>query len=448
MKRISECLYRWMKRKRLIRTEHIRNRLSVLHRGTAKQLNEAVDGYYIHNLSLVLTVLMLVIAGSIGIWLYECFAAKQGIHIVRNDYGEEETTYSVYYQTEDKTYQELPLLIEPVRYPEEILKQKFEDGFAFLEQAMLGDNPAPDQIQTDLNLPTSIPDSGLRVSWGSSDYELLEENGTVHNDTLTGAVSLSLSLTLSYEDREEIREYGLTICPKHLTPEEQRRRQLQLALDTMLQESAYEKDIYLPSDTQGIRLREHMNQGSKAVLFAIFGIGICGLLWFRKREELDRQLKIRKAEWLREYPYLVNQLLLYLCAGTTVKGALERIRKQYEQKSDTDNSLYQELSVMWNEMNAGVTQEQAYVNFGKRIGLLPYMKLASMLAQQIRKGSSGFVVQLEQEEHAAFEQRKERAKKAGEEAGTKLLFPMIVLMIISMLVVAGPALLNVAIHNG
>ena len=42
----------------------------------------------------------------------------------------------------------------------------------------------------------------------------------------------------------------------------------------------------------------------------------------------------------------------------------------------------------------------------------------------------------------AFEQRKQQARKNGEEVGTRLLFPMILLMIISMIIVAGPAVMN------
>ena len=100
---------------------------------------------------------------------------------------------------------------------------------------------------------------------------------------------------------------------------------------------------------------------------------------------------------------------------------------------------------MQNEMHAGISQGQAYLNMGRRTGLLSYIRLTTLLAQQIQKGSSNLTLQLEQEQHAAFEQRKEQAKKYGEEAGTKLLFPMIILMVISMILVVGPAVLNVTL---
>lgn len=97
---------------------------------------------------------------------------------------------------------------------------------------------------------------------------------------------------------------------------------------------------------------------------------------------------------------------------------------------------------MQNETGSGITQEQAYINLGKRVALLPYMKLTSLLAQQQRKGAGSLALPLEEEEHLAFERRKERARRAGEEAGTRLLLPMILLMVLSMLVVVCPALMN------
>ena len=63
----------------------------------------------------------------------------------------------------------------------------------------------------------------------------------------------------------------------------------------------------------------------------------------------------------------------------------------------------------------------------------------SLLGRQIRTGGHEIRIQLEEEAQSAFTYRKEQAKKAGEEAGTKLLLPMILLMVISMAVILIPA---------
>ena len=46
---------------------------------------------------------------------------------------------------------------------------------------------------------------------------------------------------------------------------------------------------------------------------------------------------------------------------------------------------------------------------------------------------------LEQEEWEAYEQRKTQAKQAGEEAGTKLLLPMGIMLVIVLAILVIPA---------
>ena len=73
----------------------------------------------------------------------------------------------------------------------------------------------------------------------------------------------------------------------------------------------------------------------------------------------------------------------------------------------------------------GVGERKAYENFGNRCALWQYKRLASLLTQNLRKGSSELTELLSKESELAMEQRRNLAKRLGEEAGTKLLLPMI-----------------------
>jgi hypothetical protein len=68
----------------------------------------------------------------------------------------------------------------------------------------------------------------------------------------------------------------------------------------------------------------------------------------------------------------------------------------------------------------------------------------TLLEQNVTKGSKGMVSLLEQEERNAMNERINLAKKRGEEAGTKLLGPMILLLLIVMLMIMIPAFLSFA----
>ena len=168
------------------------------------------------------------------------------------------------------------------------------------------------------------------------------------------------------------------------------------------------------------------------------------------------------------YPELVDKLTLYLGAGITVKNAFERIvqtcskrdfvspgvvktqknkrgiaGKIHESVSgDVEDPLVKEVRYTLNEIRSGVSESDAYCNMGHRINLPVYIKLMSLLAQNIRKGTKDIIVMMAEEEQSALLTKKEMAKKKGEEAGTKLLFPMIVLLGIVMVIVISPAIMN------
>ncbi len=442
MKKTAIVIYHFLKSKGFIRTEEVRKYLLQLHRETTGQIETRVENFFVETIHNVLLVLIVVGVFLIAIWAQSAFERDDGVRIVRSDYGEEEAIQPLLYRNSFHEWQELEITVPAVQYCPEELKSQFEQGFSYLEGVMLGENTDLGNIHLDMELPTSIPDSGLIATWSSEDYELLNDKGVVNNYALTAPQSLRLQLQLSYEDITETREYELTIQPKRWSEQELEAMELQALIQETLGKEPYEKEVYLPGEMNGLILSDTRETNMRIVVLLLLGGGVCLLLWFRQMETLQGRVKRKKQELLREYPGILNQLLLYLEAGTTIKSAFEHLLHHYEKVGKEKESTYQELKYLWNELQSGVPQERAYLNWGKRIGILPYMKLSSLLTQQVRKGTGEITDQLEQEEHAAFERRKELAKKSGEEAGTKLLFPMLLLMLVSMVLVVCPALMN------
>ena len=67
------------------------------------------------------------------------------------------------------------------------------------------------------------------------------------------------------------------------------------------------------------------------------------------------------------------------------------------------------------------------------------------MSQNLRKGTKGLTELLKLESIQAFEERKAQAKRLGEEAGTKLLLPMFLMLAVVLVIVIVPALLRVKI---
>ena len=87
-------------------------------------------------------------------------------------------------------------------------------------------------------------------------------------------------------------------------------------------------------------------------------------------------------------------------------------------------------------------EETAYENFGRRCGLPTYIKLGSLLAQNLRKGSSGLTALLEKEAFLSLQQHRTAARKMGERASMRMLFPMLLMFVDVMLIMMVPAMLS------
>lgn len=85
----------------------------------------------------------------------------------------------------------------------------------------------------------------------------------------------------------------------------------------------------------------------------------------------------------------------------------------------------------------GVPEGAAYENFGKRTGVREYVRLSTFLTQNLKKGSSTLLQQLKEESVQAEELRIQNARKLSEEATTKLLLPMVMLLVVVMVMIHG-----------
>lgn len=93
-------------------------------------------------------------------------------------------------------------------------------------------------------------------------------------------------------------------------------------------------------------------------------------------------------------------------------------------------------------IKAGISEYEAYEEFGHRCGTREYLKLASLLQTNLKRGTKRLRELLYQESYDAFEQRKNLAKQKGEEATTRLLIPMIMMLLVVMVIIMFPAVMS------
>jgi len=170
------------------------------------------------------------------------------------------------------------------------------------------------------------------------------------------------------------------------------------------------------------------------------------LLELEKKEKKKTAQKERNIQLQLEYPEIVSKMAVLMGSGMTVEQAWNRITARYldERKNNDKNIMpaYEEMLVTEREISDGVTGRKAYAGFAERVKLPCYQKLVRIILQSIHKGSKGVCEMLEKESEDAFDERRLLALKLGEEAGTKMLMPMMIMMAIVIAIVIAPAIID------
>ena len=366
---------------------------------------------------------------------------QEGGILSRKSYGQGNTEVFLTAQIEGEGEKTIHYTVEEQKYRPEEIMALFKEASAQLPEVILGENNSLEHITKDLDLVSAIEGYPFKISWESSSYRILHTDGTICNEELEGAETVTLKAYFRYEDSEFEEIFPVQIYPAVYTEEEMLMRDIQEALEVQSQKSRTETVMVLPQKVgeKEIIWREVM-QDSSGYFFLLMCIAAV-LVYFSKKKEVEENLEKRNRELLLDYPEIVSKLTLYMGAGMTIRNAFQKMGEDYKKQKASNGKryVYEEILLLCHELQSGISETEAYEHLGRRCRLQPYMKLSALLSQNLRKGSNDLLLMLRQETAAAFEHRKNAAKKAGEEAGTKLLLPMIMMLCIVMVLIMVPA---------
>ena len=242
---------------------------------------------------------------------------------------------------------------------------------------------------------------------------------------------------------KELEEQETPKQDKKLTRKEQAKKDLAEAVSRYNEQQNDPDYYYLPDTLNGKKVEwEVPADNSGMLLTGLFLIAAMVILVMKGREE-QVQLQKRYEELLMDYPGLIMKFTLLVQAGMTVRKAFQKISLDYSRKKKRKSRpAYDEIRVICYEMESGVSESEAYRRFGERCGQAKYKTFATLLIQNLQKGSRQMADMLERESMEAWEERKRKARVLGEAAATKLLIPMIMMLMVVMAIVMIPAFLS------
>lgn len=370
-----------------------------------------------------------------------------GAKIKRNEAGEgayqEELDVSVGNLIEGYSY--------PIEIPERALTSEEEQACLKaaeheIEHEFAGDNVSVNCIRGKVVIRETYQEGRVYAEWHFDPYDVIDGEGKIRSNEVTEQGKLvEASVSLSCGD--SMSEYCFQFCvyPDILTEQEKIFRVLSEFLEGE-KEKKGEEYLRLPEEIMGYSVswaKKGERLPEKMLLLGVIAAVLIPLS--EHKREQDRQKK-REQQLLLEYPAMVSKLSLLLGSGMTLNHAWNKIVSSYIKKREKDHGAvlpaYEEMMITMYEIESGVGEERAYTGFGERCGLQRYRKLGNILVQNLKKGNRGMIELLEAEAENAFEERKNLARKYGEEAGTKLLFPMMIMLIMIMMLLIIPAFLS------
>ena len=401
--------------------------------------------YREHRKSILAAVIFTVLA--VGMLAAQRWGNDSPAEVSRGEEGGTTERRIFYYETEDGKEEQLQLDVYPLERSETEIGQLLAQAVEEWEAVFLGENESVNAVRQDLNLPEQFCEGLVQAAYQSSDYEILQDTGQVQTDSVEADGKLvELQAEFSYADHTRTETRMLKILPPKKGSQEWMQQQILQKAGESEKKDRTKTMFRLPETVgdQKILWKAEKNRDWCWILL-LGGVTVCCLEW-QKKDQIRREEKRRKDALMREYPQMVEQLSLLIGAGLTIRRAWERMvamdQMMRKHSGYESRRFMEEMKDTCLEIQKGVSEKQAYEHFGQRTGLQPYRRLAAMLNRNLEKGTRDICAMLTEEAREAWEVRKYQAKKAGEEAGMKLLFPMLFLFVLILVILLFPAVQN------
>lgn len=172
--------------------------------------------------------------------------------------------------------------------------------------------------------------------------------------------------------------------------------------------------------------------------FHVYVTFLFGIFVFLDDAKLVSKVKKRRLEIQLEFPDFVNKLTLLLNAGLTMSKAWEKISADNRKQG----ALYIEVEKTVSQIKTGISESEAFGEFAKRLKTPEISRLMSSIIQNTKRGGNDLVLSLKLQSNECWEMRKNAVKRLGEEASTRLLFPMMIMFFAIIIIVVTPALIS------
>ena len=330
--------------------------------------------------------------------------------------------------------EDFSLEVNPKEYTDSEFEKECEQAKSYIDSCILGNNTAADKVMGDLTFPEKDESGNLKIVWSTSEPDVISTVGTVSNRFLKEPVEVTVTADIKDDNHTDTYTKDVVVVKDDSLTSSEKAKVSILNIEEM---SRTEKELVLPQELEGVKIIREEDREKKYT--AVFFLGIITLLLivYRKLQELNDTGEKRDEQLEDAYYSFVNRLAIHIGAGLNLRDAMRRAAEV--ERSDY---LKKEVGFALNRVASGVKEASVYMDLGKSLGTQEYMRLMSLLSQNLAYGNSNLIGLLDSEVKQSFYIKREHIRKKGEQASEKLLLPTAILLVLVIVIVMYPAFIN------
>ena len=390
------------------------------------------------HLSRLVFIIGTVITIALGVDSVRDTKAYTNYEITRPQAGEGVFEQELIAILDDEKKVPIKVVVEETKLSEGEAEEKLLEAEQLLDELILGENESKEKIYYDLAFPENIFGTLVEIDWILKPLEYVDSDGIIRNDIdISEELTQRAAAILSCQGYTRDYEIELTFLPRTMGLE----YEVEQLIQQMSSESKNQEILKLPNDYKGTLLQWKKPLDVTFLYFFLFTLCAAIFLHIGAKRDNQQEKKDRRNCLENEYAQIVSKFAMLLSAGLSVRNAWIRIVAINDRKNGVTSPAYEEMKWAIRQMQKGNSELDVYENFGRRVGLVHYKKLMALFISDKRRGSRNLLEAMNEEMIQAWEEKRRKAKQQGEQVGTKLLIPMMGMLMVVFVIIVVPAFL-------
>lgn len=395
--------------------------------------------YHVQKVSICIVVIEIAFLLTLAVGISEKTEQRHIDAVTRSPSQDRE--YRLELQDKDGQKEQVTIYVARKQYTKQQIEDIFQKRKNELLKKVLDKNQSLNRVNKKLNLVTSIGKEQIMISWSISDSEKIDYDGTLSENIAPQGEMVILTATMTLDKTTYDYSFAANVFPP--VQKSSRADKLQTYID---ENQMHQERVELPKKIDGEKIKYQKITSEISSFILPLGFIVAILLFLLKDIDLKKEVEERDLQMQNDYPEIVSKLLLYYGTGLSMKGVIEKMVKAYEEEKKEQKSLYryayEELIMCWNKIKSGVSESVAINEYGERCRLHRFIKLAGLIEQNMRRGTKDVSLILKSELNDAMNEKKNNILKSGGQISTKLLGPMIIMLLISIVIIMVPAFMS------